>query len=72
METPPRGVVVEISDTQNHVRVDPDAVSARSSRASWRARVSADASISVALVDDAAIHRINRDYLDHDCPTDVV
>ncbi len=30
------------------------------------------ASISIALVDDAAIHRVNRAHLDHDCPTDVI
>lgn len=30
------------------------------------------AEISVALVDDAEIHRVNRDFLGHDYPTDVV
>ncbi|MFQ5730563.1 MAG: rRNA maturation RNase YbeY [Planctomycetaceae bacterium] len=30
------------------------------------------AEISVAVLDDAAIHALNRDYLDHDCPTDVL
>lgn len=30
------------------------------------------AEISVALVDDAQIHRVNRDFLGHDFPTDVV
>ena len=30
------------------------------------------AEISVALVDDPAIHRLNRDYLQHDYPTDVI
>lgn len=28
--------------------------------------------LSVALVDDLEIHRINREFLDHDCPTDVI
>src|SRR3954467_15469772 len=28
--------------------------------------------ISVAIVDDATIHRLNRQYLDHDYPTDVI
>jgi len=28
--------------------------------------------ISVALVDDPAIHRLNRDFLQHDWPTDVI
>lgn len=30
------------------------------------------ASVSVALVDDTEIHRLNRQYLDHDYPTDVL
>lgn len=28
--------------------------------------------LSVAIVDDPAIHRLNREYLDHDYPTDVL
>lgn len=28
--------------------------------------------ISLAIVDDATIHRLNRQYLDHDYPTDVL
>jgi probable rRNA maturation factor len=28
--------------------------------------------VSVAVVDDAAIHRLNRQFLDHDWPTDVL
>lgn len=30
------------------------------------------AAISLAVVDDAAIHKLNRRYLDHDWPTDVL
>ena len=30
------------------------------------------AEISVAIVDDPTIHRVNRDYLQHDFPTDVI
>lgn len=30
------------------------------------------ARISLALVDDAAIHRLNREFLGHDYPTDVI
>lgn len=71
METPPRGFVVEISDTQNHVRVDPEVVRALVVSVLRGEGVDA-ATISVALVDDAAIHRVNRDFLGHDCPTDVV
>lgn len=32
----------------------------------------AQAEISIAIVDDATIHQINRDYLQHDYPTDVI
>lgn len=71
METPPRGIVVEISDTQSHIRVEPEAVRALVKSVLEGEGVDA-ATISVALVDDAAIHRVNRDFLDHDCPTDVV
>jgi probable rRNA maturation factor len=31
-----------------------------------------DAAISVAIVDDATSHRVNRQYLRHDEPTDVI
>ena len=31
-----------------------------------------DGEISIAVVDDAEIHRVNRDYLSHDYPTDVI
>ena len=32
----------------------------------------AEGAISVAVVDNAAIHRLNRQYLEHDWPTDVI
>ena len=32
----------------------------------------AAAVLSVSIVDNAEIHRINREYLQHDCPTDVI
>jgi len=36
------------------------------------AKLAPDAELSVALVDDAEIHRLNRDYRDKDRPTDVL
>ena len=30
------------------------------------------AEVSLALVDDAEIHRVNREHLQHNCPTDVI
>jgi probable rRNA maturation factor len=32
----------------------------------------ASCELSVAIVDDREIHRVNREHLDHDCPTDVI
>lgn len=33
---------------------------------------SMDLDLSVAIVDDTAIHRVNKEFLNHDCPTDVI
>jgi probable rRNA maturation factor len=41
-------------------------------RATLAAESAGDAEISVALVSDAAISRLNREYLSHDGPTDVI
>lgn len=30
------------------------------------------AEVSISIVDDATIHEVNREYLDHDYPTDVI
>ncbi len=32
----------------------------------------ASAELSIAIVDDLEIHRVNREHLNHDCPTDVI
>jgi probable rRNA maturation factor len=64
-------IEVEISDTQTHLPVD---------RASLQQLVTCvleqegrkRASISIALVDDATIHSLNRVHLGHDWPTDVI
>ncbi len=62
---------IEISDTQGHMRVDPAALEnlARLVLATHRRE---RASISIALVDNAAIHAVNRTHLGHDWPTDVI
>ncbi len=64
-------IEVEISDTQRHLRVDPaevvDLVRHVLLREGRR-----EASISIALVDQAAIHALNRVHLGHDWPTDVI
>jgi probable rRNA maturation factor len=64
-------IEVEISDTQLHLKVDRSSI-----RALVRTVLSAEeresATISIALVDNATIHAVNRTYLNHDWPTDVI
>jgi probable rRNA maturation factor len=67
----PSGIEVEISDTQAHLRVDRASLLElvqRVLRLEGRRR----ASISIAVVDDEAIHQINKAHLGHDWPTDVI
>jgi probable rRNA maturation factor len=64
-------IEVEISDTQGHLRVDPDELAALV-RATLAAEGRRRASISIALVDQSTIHAINRSHLGHDWPTDVI
>jgi probable rRNA maturation factor len=67
----PGDLAVEISDTQTHLAVDHEAL-AQLVRATLASEGVDRASISVAMVDDATIHTINRRHLDHDWPTDVI
>ena len=64
-------IEVEISDTQIHLKVDRSSI-----RALVRTVLSVEeresATISIALVDNATIHAVNRAYLNHDWPTDVI
>jgi probable rRNA maturation factor len=64
-------IEVEISDTQDHLRL------AREELADLVRRVldlegHTHGSISIALVDQATIHALNRTHLGHDWPTDVL
>jgi len=65
------GIEVEISDTQGHLRADPAELTALI-RNVLNAEGRRRASISLALVDQAAIHAISRSHLGHDWPTDVI
>ena len=69
--TPPGPIVVEVSDTQSHVRVDPEAL-ARLVRVTLGSEGVSSANVSLAIVDDATIRVINRRHLGHDWPTDVI
>jgi probable rRNA maturation factor len=73
LEAEPAGfkIDVEISDMQRWIKVDPVAVESLV-RSVLRAESIALATISVAIVDNAAIHEVNRRHLAHDWPTDVV
>jgi probable rRNA maturation factor len=62
---------VEISDTQNHLRVDREEL-ARLVRCVLDREGRTRGSISIALVDQATIHALNRTHLGHDWPTDVI
>jgi probable rRNA maturation factor len=62
---------VELADRQKLLPVDPDWIENRVLMALSAEQVSA-AEISIALLDDAAIHVLNRDHLGHDYPTDVI
>jgi probable rRNA maturation factor len=70
-DQPRTGIVVDITDTQGFLRVDHDALTRLAIRV-LQAEGLSHASLSIALVDDAAIHRVNRVHLQHDCPTDVI
>jgi probable rRNA maturation factor len=38
----------------------------------WRGKPIASASVNVILVDDAKIHAMNKEFLHHDYPTDII
>ncbi|HWE38364.1 MAG TPA: rRNA maturation RNase YbeY [Isosphaeraceae bacterium] len=71
MESDTGALAVEVSDTQGHVQVEPGALAALARRVLAGEGVGR-AAISVALVDDATIHNLNRRHLGHDWPTDVI
>jgi probable rRNA maturation factor len=62
---------VEVSDTQGHLAVTPEEVAGLVRRVLQGEGVR-QASISVALVDEATIHAVNRRHLAHDWPTDAI
>ncbi|HRA86760.1 MAG TPA: rRNA maturation RNase YbeY [Planctomycetaceae bacterium] len=62
---------IDISNNQSHVRIDTEALKLAVVQALHIERVHS-AVLSVSIVDNLAIHRINRDHLQHDFPTDVI
>lgn len=72
VEAPARPVFeVDVLDSQTFVPIDRKAVAMLVERV-LRGEGVESASISLAFVDDPTIHRVNREHLDHDEPTDVV
>lgn len=71
-ETGPEGSrSVEISDTQPHLPIERDALTALVRRVLALEGI-AHYALSIALVDNAAIHALNRRHMGHDWPTDVI
>ena len=64
-------MTIEISNSQSHLAIDPKVVRDLTRRVLEGEGVN-DASLSIAFVDDSAIHAINRRHLNHDWPTDVI
>jgi probable rRNA maturation factor len=62
---------IELANQQRAMRINR-ALLARVARATLSAEQVARAEIDLALVDDPLIHRINREFLNHDEPTDVI
>ena len=63
--------VVDVSDEQQAVTLDHDWLRSIVVAVLQEEGVQS-AQISVALVDDPAIHEVNRTFLEHDYPTDVI
>ncbi|MBD3676487.1 MAG: rRNA maturation RNase YbeY [Planctomycetaceae bacterium] len=62
---------IEIADRQSQFALDTDELQ-RVAKQLLSAEQVKSATISLAFVDDPEIHQINRDYLNHDYPTDVI
>ncbi len=64
-------LALDITDQQSLLAVDHDRLRAAIARVLAAERI-ASAEISLALVDDAEIRRVNREFLGHDYATDVI
>ncbi|MSR57552.1 MAG: rRNA maturation RNase YbeY [Planctomycetaceae bacterium] len=62
---------IRIANQQRALRIDRARLLKLATQTLKAEKVRA-AEISIALVDDAEIHRINREFLGHDYPTDVI
>ena len=62
---------IELSNRQSALEIDADRLKS-AARAIVQDERIARAQVSLAVVDDATIHALNRRYLNHDYPTDVL
>lgn len=62
---------IEVADRQKFLKLDVRRL-VRVARSVLAAEQVEQSEISVALVDNPEMHRINREYLQHDYPTDVI
>ncbi len=69
--TEPNAIRVEVSSTQGFLPVDAAGL-ARLARLILRSEGIERGEVSIALVDNSTIHRINRQHLGHDWATDVI
>lgn len=71
MRTSKLNIEIEIANEQTALEVDEEQIRA-TVRAALELGHVTRAEITVALVDDATIHDVNRQFLNHDYPTDVI
>ncbi len=71
MKRPPRGLAIDISSSVRRLNVSR-ALVREAAAATLRAERVKDAMLSITFVGRAAISRINRRYLGHQGPTDVI
>ena len=64
-------LTIDIANRQTVLPVDPRRLR-RAVRAVFRRESIRDATVSVAVVDDATMRRLNREYLQHDVAADVL
>jgi len=70
-EPPEPGLRVMIANEQSTLTIDESRLQL-AVEAVFRDSRYSEGSVSIAVVDDPTIHEINRQYLDHDYPTDVL
>jgi probable rRNA maturation factor len=67
----PAGIEVTLANEQSRLPIDEETL-VNAAEVIVRDSRFESASISIAIVDDPAMHELNRKYLDHDYPTDVL